>query len=256
MSEAGRVRLLGHDFWDINLAEAVSAICRRSSDLPFAVVVTPNADHVVRLSRYPDLRPHYDAAWMTLLDSRVICFLGRAFGLRVPQVVTGADLTKEVLEQGSLQNDAVTIIGMAPEHVLQLQRMYALKTVFHHNPPMGFEHDEIAFREAVDFACAHPARIVFLAVGSPRQEKLATAIREAGGTGIGLCIGAALEFMAGSLKRAPRWMQGAGMEWLYRLCSEPHRMVRRYLRDDPEIIALLIRERISAIREGGRVSRG
>ncbi len=250
------IRLLGHDFWDIGLDEAVTAICERPPELPFAVVVTPNADHVVRLSQRKDLRQYYDTAWMTLLDSRVIYFLAQRLGLHVPQVVTGADLTKALLAQESVRNGDITIIGLDAESVDQLRLKHRLKNVFHHNPPMGFDFDVAAFKCAVDFVHAHPARVVFLAVGSPRQEKLAAAIRQSGGTGVGLCIGAALEFEAGRLKRAPVWMQRSGLEWLHRLCSEPRRMFRRYLYDDPKIIALLIREKVIALQGGEPESRG
>ncbi len=101
-------------------------------------------------------------------------------------------------------------------------------------------------RDAVDFVLAHPSRFVFLAVGSPRQEMLADAIRATGqATGLGLCIGASLEFLAGASRRAPRWMQRAGLEWLHRLGSDPRRLARRYLVEDPPIFRLLLRERLA-----------
>ncbi|HEY5300907.1 MAG TPA: WecB/TagA/CpsF family glycosyltransferase, partial [Acetobacteraceae bacterium] len=115
----------------------------------------------------------------------------------------------------------------------------------HHDPPPGFEHDPAAFRVVVRFVLDHPARLVFLAVGSPRQERLASAIQaEGGATGTGLCIGASLDFLAGSARRAPEWMQRARLEWLHRLAGDPRRFARRYLRDDPPVLALLLRERM------------
>jgi exopolysaccharide biosynthesis WecB/TagA/CpsF family protein len=100
-------------------------------------------------------------------------------------------------------------------------------------------------QEAVEFVLAHPARFVFLAVGSPRQEMLADAIRATGrATGVGLCIGASLEFIAGARRRAPRWMQHTGLEWLHRLVGDPCHMTRRYLLDSPAILPILLRERL------------
>ena len=97
--------------------------------------------------------------------------------------------------------------------------------------------------QAVEFVLAHPARFVFLAVGSPRQEILAAAIHATGrATGVGLCIGASLEFVAGHVPRAPLWMQRSGLEWLHRLAREPRRLAGRYLRDCPTVLALLLRE--------------
>jgi exopolysaccharide biosynthesis WecB/TagA/CpsF family protein len=98
----------------------------------------------------------------------------------------------------------------------------------------------------VAFVLAHPARFVFLAVGSPQQEVLAAAIAATGrATGIGLCIGASLEFLAGGSRRAPRWMQRCGLEWLFRLCRDPRRLAHRYLIHSPAVLAMLLRARLS-----------
>ena len=108
---------------------------------------------------------------------------------------------------------------------------------------MGFDRDAAALRAAVEFVLAHPARFVFLAVGSPRQEILAAAIAATGrATGTGLCVGASLSFLAGAERRAPHWMRRQGLEWLFRLLSDPRRFSRRYLIDSPNVFRLLLRE--------------
>jgi exopolysaccharide biosynthesis WecB/TagA/CpsF family protein len=115
----------------------------------------------------------------------------------------------------------------------------------HYDPPMGFDRDPVTLGQAVEFVLANPARFIFLAVGSPRQERLAEEIQATGrATGVGLCIGASLDFLAGATPRAPGWMQRAGIEWLHRLCRDPKRLARRYLLDSPPIFALLLRERL------------
>jgi UDP-N-acetyl-D-mannosaminuronic acid transferase (WecB/TagA/CpsF family) len=88
-----------------------------------------------------------------------------------------------------------------------------IATPAHYDPPLGFDSNQASLDAAVDFVLANPSRFVFLAVGSPRQEILAAAIAAMGrASGIGLCIGASLEFIAGAAKRAPVWMQYAGLE--------------------------------------------
>ena len=117
---------------------------------------------------------------------------------------------------------------------------------------MGFENDPVAFAAAVAFVRDRPARFVFLAVGSPRQERLAAAIAAAGdATGTGLCVGASLEFLAGARRRAPCFMQRVGMEWLFRLATDPRRLLRRYLVDSPMVIALLLKQRWTDERVDG-----
>jgi exopolysaccharide biosynthesis WecB/TagA/CpsF family protein len=237
------VTLLGVDFAALTLAEVLALLADRPADAPFAAVVTPNADHLVRLARTPDLAPLYRGAGLTLLDSRVVAKLGRMLGLGVPPVVTGSDLTAALFASVIRPGDRVAVIGGKAEAVAMLAARHGLTDVVHHDPPMGFEHDEAAFARAVEAVRAARARFVFLAVGSPRQEKLAHAVAEAGdATGIGLCIGAALDFLTGAQTRAPLWMQRAGLEWLHRLATNPGRLAKRYLVDDLPIIALLLRE--------------
>ena len=108
---------------------------------------------------------------------------------------------------------------------------------------MGFDNDPGALADTVAFILSHPARFVFLAVGSPRQERLAAAVAATRrGTGTGLCIGASLAFLSGAERRAPGWMQRSRLEWAFRLATDPRRLARRYLVDSPRIVPMLLRE--------------
>lgn len=231
------VRLLGLSLADVSLHQALAWLMARPAEAPFGYVVTPNADHLVRLAHNPDLFSIYDRALLRLLDSRVVARLAGLMGLPAPHVLTGADLTMALIRE---IREPVTIIGLDRGLVPRL----GLHDVAHYNPPMGFDTDPVAFRRTVNFVLAHPARFTFLAVGSPRQERLAATIAATGSArGIGLCIGASLEFQTGARQRAPLWMQRASMEWLHRLTREPRRLTGRYLRDSPAIISLLARDR-------------
>lgn len=237
------VRRLGLDFADLDATAAALLIAQQSADASFRYVVTPNADHLVRLARHPELEAAYAGAWLRLLDSRVVARAAWLLGLAVPRVAPGSDVTALLLSAHLRPGERVTIIGLRPAWLPALVRRYALAEVAHHNPPMGFERDAGAFRAAIDFVVAHPARFTFLAVGSPRQEMLATAIAATGqARGVGLCIGASLAFLSGTTQRAPMWMQRWGLEWLHRVASDPRRLAWRYLVQDPAVFGLLFRE--------------
>ena len=244
MSSPPEIRLLGMNFADLDTARAASWLSARPPDAPFGYVVTPNADHLVRLRRQPALAPLYDQALLRLLDSRVVARVAASIGLASPPVAPGSDLTGVILCRHLRPGERLTIIGLDPVYLRALTERTGIAAPAHHNPPSGFEHDPRSLREAVEFALAHPARFILLAVGSPRQEILAAAIQASGrATGTGLCIGASLDFLSGAARRAPFWMQRAGLEWLHRLASNPRRMARRYLRQCPTIFPLLLRER-------------
>jgi exopolysaccharide biosynthesis WecB/TagA/CpsF family protein len=240
------VRLLDLELADLDAADAAAMIARYPESALFRYVTTPNADHFVRLHRHPELLPLYQGAMLRLLDSRVVALVARLMGLPVPCVATGSDLTSLLLTRYLRPDERVTIIGLSPCWLPGLIARCGLAPPTHYDPPHGFECDPTALRATVDFVLAHPARFVFLAVGSPRQEILAAAIQDTGrARGIGLCIGASLEFLAGAQRRAPEWMQHADLEWLYRLASSPRRLARRYLVDSPAILPLLLHERFA-----------
>jgi exopolysaccharide biosynthesis WecB/TagA/CpsF family protein len=240
------VRLLDLEFADLDAADAAALIGRRSGMEPFRYVTTPNADHLVRLHRHPELLPLYQGAMLRLLDSRVVALAARIMGLPAPHVATGSDLTSLLLSRHLRPAEQITIIGLSPRWLPGLVARCGLAPPAHYDPPRGFERNPGALRATVEFALAHPARLIFLAVGSPRQEILAAAIEATGvARGVGLCIGASLEFLAGAQRRAPAWMQRADLEWLYRLTHNPRRLARRYLIDSPAILPLLLHERLA-----------
>jgi N-acetylglucosaminyldiphosphoundecaprenol N-acetyl-beta-D-mannosaminyltransferase len=242
------VQLLGLEFADLDLAVTAELLAQRPACAPFGYVTTPNADHLVRLSRRPDLRPLYHGAMLRLLDSRVVALAARCCGLAAPPVVPGSDLVALLLSQHVARGEPVTIVGLSPRWLPALVARCGLVSLAHYDPPMGFARDPAALRTAVDFVLSHPARFVFLATGSPQQEMLAAAIGASGcACGVGLCVGAGLEFIAGAQPRAPEWMQHAGLEWLHRLCRNPQRLARRYLLDSPPIFPMLLKERMAKL---------
>ncbi len=238
------VTLAGLDFDDLDIVQSAAWIAGRPAEAPFGYVVTPNADHLVRVARDPSLAAAYRGALLRLLDSRVVAAAVRLLGMPVPVVAPGSDVTAALIVRHLRPGEGITVVGMPAATIAALTARLGLARPAHHNPPMGFARDPAQLAAAVAFVLAHPARFIFLAVGSPQQEQLAAAVAASGqGRGTALCIGASLAFLAGTERRAPRWMQHAGLEWLFRLVRAPRRLARRYLLDSPAVLALLVRER-------------
>lgn len=235
-------RLLGLDLADCDAAQAAAWIAARPQQAPFGYVVTPNADHFVRLARDPALAAIYRAAALRLLDSRVVAAAAGLLGLDPPRVAAGADVVAILLARHVAAGERLTILGLDPRDMPALMEATGIAAPAHYDPPRGFAADPGGIAACADFAAAHPARLTLIALGSPQQERVAAAIAaRAGMRGTALCIGAGLDFLAGRVARAPRWMRAGGMEWLFRLLQEPRRLAPRYLRDDPAVFALLLR---------------
>lgn len=209
-----------------------------SAGRPFVYLCTPNVDHMVRLEREPELRDFYANAWANVNDSRILQTLADLSGLSLP-ACPGSDLTQALFETCIEANETVVIIGGTQDVVETVRDRFGLTDLRWHNPPFGLRTNPEAMAEAAAFVAANPARFTFLCVGSPQQEILAKTIRDQGkASGIGLCVGASIDFLSGNRKRAPKWMQQMRLEWLFRLLAEPGKLWRRYLVEGPKIFAI------------------
>jgi exopolysaccharide biosynthesis WecB/TagA/CpsF family protein len=250
-----RTAFLGLDFDPLDAPAAARAITDRARRMsPFAYVATPNVDHMVRLDRAPHLRQLYTDAWLNLCDSRILEGLARMSKLDLPPA-PGADIVDILFRQHINRHDPVTIIGGTPDLVNRLCELFGLTQVNWFDAPHGLRNDPAARAACVDFIREHPAPYVFLAVGSPQQEMIARQAMNAGCVGVGVCCGAALEFLTGQVQRAPHWMRANRLEWLHRLGAEPGRLWRRYLVDGPRILGVWRRWNASRTRPAPQVAR-
>ena len=238
-----RVRFLGLDFDLLDTKQVLDALGERGATLPFAYWVTPNVDHVVRLHDDPSddrvaIWQAYRGAALCSCDSRILAAIAKRQGIRLP-VAPGSDMTQLVLDERCRPGDRIAIIGGTPATRTALAARYPLFEIVQHLPPMGMRRNQAAMDAAAAFVAEAGARFTFLAVGSPQQELLAQHIRRRGdATGMGLCIGAAIEFVVGESKRAPKLIQRMHLEWAFRLLADPRRLWRRYLVTGPRIFSL------------------
>jgi len=232
------INVLNVDDYDLEEArELVAAFgCER-----YGYIVTPNVDHVIRHHDDAQFRSLYAHATYVLLDSR---FLARIFAVAKRQslrVCLGSDLTASVLCSVIRPQDVAVLVGASAEQAQELRARFGLESLHHVNPPMNFIGDADAVEACLrDIEAASPFRFCFLAIGTPQQEIIAHKLQERGtARGLALCVGAAINFMTGKEKRAPRWMQESATEWLFRLLKNPKRMAKRYLVRGPRIFLLL-----------------
>ena len=241
-----RIDFLGVQFDRLTMNDVLGRLAQVSPETPYAFLVTPNVDHVVRLNREGSrsgLTAAYKSADLSICDSRVLKLLAKSHDIDLP-LVAGSDLTVRVLNDVVRPGDKIAVIGGSDALVCDLEKRYPGVLFCHHEPPMGLRTNAAARQAAVEFIANTKARFTFLAVGSPQQEMIAVEARrhpEARGTA--LCIGASLDFITGRQRRAPKLMQRLSLEWAYRLLSDPRRMWRRYLVEGPRVFILAARYR-------------
>jgi N-acetylglucosaminyldiphosphoundecaprenol N-acetyl-beta-D-mannosaminyltransferase len=215
-------------------------------------VVTPNVDICRQASRDPEAGELIRAASTVVADGMPLVWASRLQGDPLPERVTGASLIFSLSAAAAADGWSVYLLGGDPGVPEQAaaalaDRSPGLQVAGTDAPAPGFELAEV--RRRVE--AAHPD-IVFVGLGFPKQEQVIAAVapRLPGAWFVG--CGAAIPFAAGALPRAPEWMQRTGLEWAWRLLSEPRRLFRRYLVED---LPFAVRLLVSARTAGGRASR-
>ena len=224
------------DGWPINLAtmdDAVAAIAESAERGEGSATVTLNLDHLVKLRTSPAFRKAYRCARFVTADGAPVVRLARA---QAPDIerTTGADLVLPLAEAAAERGLAVYLYGTSPEVLGRAGARLAANTggrlsiAGSESPPMGFDPDGADADAAIDRIVRSGARICFVALGAPKQEILAARAVERGAPVAFVCIGAALDFIAGAQVRAPQFMQRLGLEWAWRLSTNPRRLATRY----------------------------
>ncbi|WEK03712.1 MAG: WecB/TagA/CpsF family glycosyltransferase [Candidatus Devosia phytovorans] len=233
-----RTRFLGVFFDCLEQWQVIDKMRLCRSDDGFSYVVTPNVDHIVRLAAQPATLTQYNQASLCLCDSKPLQVLSHTVGRPLTHV-TGSDLTKAIFDSLLEAGDVVTLIVAREEIASKLMARFPEVTFHWHVPPFGVLDKPDALCAAVDFIVDHPARFIFIAIGSPQSEVIAAKTRASGQAhGTALCVGASLEFITGDRARAPAWMNRSGMEWLHRIATEPRRLWKRYVYSVPPLLRL------------------
>lgn len=230
----------------VDQKEALQRAVSFARQSPCRFVVTPNSDHIVQLETREDLRRVYEAAHLVVADGMPLVWGSRLLGKPLPERVTGSELMPALCAEAARQGLRVYLLG-GPPGVAELakakleERYPGLLVCGTDCPPLGFEKNPEQEGRILQKIQAAAPDIVFVALGAPKQELWMHRSAPLLKSGVLLGIGAALEFCAGTVRRAPVWMQKIGAEWIFRLCQEPRRLARRYLRDT-EILLIIFRE--------------
>lgn len=206
-------------------------------------VVTPNVDHTVLLHENLKLQQSYEHASLILADGHPIVWASRLLGRPLPERVAGSELVPCLFDSFDRGFDPsrgrklrVFLLG-AGTGVAQraAERMKLtwpnIDVAGVYSPPMGFEKNPDESNYILGRIALSRPDLLIVGLGAPKQEIWTYQHREQIQAKVALCVGATIDFLAGEKKRAPRWMQRWGMEWLHRMCSEPRRLVKRYAKD-------------------------
>ena len=228
------IRLMGVEVHAITEAQAISHILGELSAGRGGVTVTPNLDHLRRCHSDMQFAAMVAEAEMVVADGMPLIWASRLAGCGLPQRVAGSDLILTLSAAAAEAGRSIYLLGGAPgtaegaAEVLR-SRHSQIKIVGTSCPPIGFDQNESEMAKLVASLTATRPDIVFVALGSPKQEYLIDRIRSSLPHAWWLGVGVSFSFLTGHVQRAPRILQSTGFEWVHRLMQEPRRLFKRYV---------------------------
>jgi N-acetylglucosaminyldiphosphoundecaprenol N-acetyl-beta-D-mannosaminyltransferase len=202
---------------------------------------TPNLHHLQAYANGSDGAVYEHSsrlrgARLVVADGMPLIWASRLRGTPLPERVAGSNLIWSLTRAASESGASIFLLGGNPGAAdACAERMRAefptVRIAGLMSPPHGFDKDERALGEIVTRLRAAAPAIVYLALGFPKQERLALRLAAELPATWFVGVGISFSFVSGEVKRAPRWMQAAGVEWLHRLVQEPRRLFRRYVID-------------------------
>lgn len=232
-----KIYLFGITIDNVTMGETLERIRTMLAGPGKHFVVTPNVDHLVRLHKDAEFQEVYKRASLVVADGMPVIWGSHLLGRPLKERVAGSDLMlpacKLAAETGARVYFLGSMPGVAERALEKLRDLFpALQVAGHYSPPFGFEKDAAENKRIVERINTSRTDILFVALGAPKQEKWISAHLDELNIKVGLCIGAGVDFIAGAVKRAPAWMHSIGLEWFWRLMSDPGRLWKRYLVED------------------------
>jgi poly-beta-1,6-N-acetyl-D-glucosamine synthase len=245
-----RARIRFGSIWidSLKFAEALDEIERLIQAGEGGAVFTPNADHIVVARSNAAFRDAYARANLSLADGQPLVWASHLLRPVLPEKISGSDLVEPLMERAGLRGWRVFLVGGAPGAAKTAAKRFAgewgVRIAGVEDGRVQLEAGPADEALLARIGEARP-QLVLVALGAPKQELWIDGRRARLAPAVVMGVGAALDFLAGAVRRAPPWVRRAGLEWLYRLGQEPRRLARRYLWKDPKFFAILLQTWLS-----------
>lgn len=237
-------KLLNTHVNNVTIEEAVDAVEGLLKQKKNAYVMPINVDVVMKIEEDPYLQQIAEEADMVLVDGTPLVWIGKYHGHPVKEKVSGSDLVPRLCQMCAQKGHSLFILGgkdgVADRAKARLEQDYpGIRVVGTYAPPLHFEKNEAELEKTNAVISAAAPDLLVVCLGCPKQEKFIYENRDKYTAGVSVCAGATVDFLAGNVKRAPKWMSDCGLEWFYRFTQEPKRLFKRYFVDDMKILRLI-----------------
>lgn len=236
--------LLNINVNNLSLSETLCAIDFLIQRGKPSYLVEVNVDVIVKAESDFQLKKIIQEADLVLTDGMPLVWVSGRGKTKIKEKVSGSDLVPEVLKNAEKNGYSVYFLGGRKEvlerAVDKVRKLHPnIRIAGFYSPPPGFETKQEELEQMNCQIRKAKPDILFAFLGCPKQEKWIYDNYKYYRAGISICAGATVDFLAGEVKRAPKWMSDHGLEWFYRFCMEPRRLFKRYFIDDTRFLWLI-----------------
>lgn len=230
---------------NLNMGEALQEITTWIEQDKKSYIVAVNIDVIIKIEENSYLKQITKKADMVLVDGKPLVWISKLYKRPVKEKISGSDLVPLLCRFAADRGYRIFILGgksgVAKRAKEKLKKQYGSIAVETYAPPFGFEKDKnelVKINQMI--SRAHPDLLI-VCFGCPKQETFVYENYLKYNAKVSICAGATVDFLAGNVKRAPKWMSEHGLEWFYRFLQEPKRMFKRYFIDDIKIVKLIVK---------------
>lgn len=239
-------RLLNTYVNNLSMSETISEIEKMIACEKKSYIVAINVDVVMKIEHDPYLKKITDNADMVLVDGKPVIWVSKIHKNPVKAKISGSDLVPLLCAEAAHNGYSMFIIGgkegIAEKAKIRLEEQYpAINIVGTYAPPFGFENNPKELDKINNMISEKRPDLLIACFGCPKQEKWIYENYQKYDAKVSICAGATVDFLAGNVNRAPKWMSEHGLEWFYRFLQEPKRMFKRYFIDDVKILSLIFK---------------
>lgn len=240
-----QANVLGVGIDAVDMPVAIQRILDRITSGGTGYVCVTGVHGIMEACRDPRMRAILNESLLTTPDGMPTVWVGRLQGHRIRRVY-GPDLMIALCSAGVAQGLRHYLYGGTPGVAEELrrrlcERIPGLQVVGTYTPPFR-PLDAAEADELTSSLVATRADVMWVGLSTPKQEKFMAEFHRLLASGIMIGVGAAFDIHAGRTVQAPRWMQRSGLEWLFRLLTEPRRLWKRYLVNNPMFVARLLEQ--------------
>jgi N-acetylglucosaminyldiphosphoundecaprenol N-acetyl-beta-D-mannosaminyltransferase len=249
MHSFSRIHLLGIDIDRVSAEDVLNQVEKWvEARIPARLIATPNADFVMNARRDEEFRGILDRADLALPDGMAVVYASRLLRRPLAGTVSGRLLVPRIAALAARRGWSLFLLGGQPGAAEATERVLratypGLTIAGTFCPRMGFSIGDDEDRRAVESVRKAAPEVLFVALGSPKQEKWIDAHLEQMGVPVSMGVGYAFDVVGGLVPPPPVWMNRVGLEWLFRMFIEPRRLWRRYLLRGAVFVSLVLRER-------------